>query len=176
MVSKFIGIMLGIALANSIGSSMPLALASFTVVTWIHMFCNLKSYQCIHLRTLNPYRASKLSHVSHLLYFPYCGVSNPLHQFIRYSFHAPRLTCVFKKTIVTGLVFSEYLRSGQAPPIKDVNDEEPLFPAVPFLRIISAGHVSCSLSLKQGSCNFFSLLQVAFTFSYAFFLSRKLMI
>ncbi|CAK7356910.1 unnamed protein product [Dovyalis caffra] len=93
MVSKFIGIMLGIALANCIGSSTPLALASFSVVTWIHMFCNLKSYQSIQLRTLNPYRAS--------------------------------------------LVFSEYLLSGQAPPVKEVNAEEPLFPAVPFLNIYS---------------------------------------
>lgn len=59
MVSKAIGIMLGIALANHIGSSMPFALASFSVVTWIHMYCNLKSYQSIELRTLNPYRASK---------------------------------------------------------------------------------------------------------------------
>lgn len=58
MVSKAIGIMLGIALANQIGSSMPFALASFSVVTWIHMYCNLKSYQSIELRTLNPYRAS----------------------------------------------------------------------------------------------------------------------
>ena len=58
MVSKSIGIMLGIALANGIGSSTPLALACFGVVTWIHMLCNLKSYQCIQLRTLNPYRAS----------------------------------------------------------------------------------------------------------------------
>lgn len=60
MVSKSIGIVLGIALANTIGSSTPLALASLTVVTWVHMFCNLKSYQSIHLRTLNPYRGSKL--------------------------------------------------------------------------------------------------------------------
>ncbi|KAG6792415.1 hypothetical protein POTOM_001563 [Populus tomentosa] len=97
MVSKFIGIMLGIALANCIGSSTPLALASFSVVTWIHMFCNLKSYQSIQLRTLNPYRAS--------------------------------------------LVFSEYLLSGQAPPVKEINDEEPLFPAVPFLNIYSKGNV-----------------------------------
>lgn len=59
MVSKAIGIMLGIALANHIGSSMPFALASFSVVTWIHMYCNLKSYQSVELRTLNPYRASK---------------------------------------------------------------------------------------------------------------------
>ncbi|XP_075638891.1 protein root UVB sensitive 1, chloroplastic isoform X1 [Castanea sativa] len=94
MVSKFIGIMLGIGLANNIGSSTSLALASFSVVTWIHMFCNLKSYQSIQLRTLNPYRAS--------------------------------------------LVFSEYLLSGQAPPIKEVNDEEPLFPALPFLNVKSS--------------------------------------
>ncbi|WCJ29030.1 hypothetical protein M5689_010693 [Euphorbia peplus] len=86
MVSKFIGIGLGIGLANCIGSSIPLALASFSVVTLIHMYCNLKSYQCIQVRTLNPYRAS--------------------------------------------LVFSEYLLSGQVPPVKEVNDEEPLFPAL----------------------------------------------
>ncbi|XP_031118196.1 protein root UVB sensitive 1, chloroplastic [Ipomoea triloba] len=60
MVSKGIGIMLGIALANYTSSSTPLALASFGVITWIHMFCNLKSYQSIQLRTLNPYRASLL--------------------------------------------------------------------------------------------------------------------
>ncbi|KAF3673109.1 hypothetical protein FXO38_05796 [Capsicum annuum] len=59
MVSKAIGIMLGIALANCTRSSTSLALASFDVVTWIHMFCNLKSYQSIQLRTLNPYRARK---------------------------------------------------------------------------------------------------------------------
>ncbi|XP_015085810.1 protein root UVB sensitive 1, chloroplastic [Solanum pennellii] len=85
MVSKAIGIMLGIALANCTRSSTSLALASFGVVTWIHMFCNLKSYQSIQLRTLNPYRAS--------------------------------------------LVFSEYLLSGLVPSVKEVNDEEPLFPA-----------------------------------------------
>ncbi|XP_047064486.1 protein root UVB sensitive 1, chloroplastic-like [Lolium rigidum] len=84
MVSKFVGIMLGIALANQIGSSVPLALISFAGVTVVHMYCNLKSYQSIQLRTLNPYRAS--------------------------------------------LVFSEYLLSGQVPSVKEVNDEEPLFP------------------------------------------------
>jgi hypothetical protein len=72
MVSKFIGIMLGIALANCIGSSTPLALASFSVVTWIHMFCNLKSYQSIQLRTLNPYRASNESLL--LFLFPLMGL------------------------------------------------------------------------------------------------------
>ncbi|XP_028795238.1 protein root UVB sensitive 1, chloroplastic [Neltuma alba] len=91
MASKFIGIMLGITLGNCLGSSTPLVLASFSVVTWVHMYCNLKSYQSIQLRTLNPYRAS--------------------------------------------LVFSEYLLSGQAPPVKEVNDEEPLFPAVSILNV-----------------------------------------
>ncbi|KAL4585713.1 hypothetical protein LXL04_010337 [Taraxacum kok-saghyz] len=54
------GIMIGIALANCIRSSTPLALATFGVVTWVHMFCNLKSYQSIQLTTLNPYRATHL--------------------------------------------------------------------------------------------------------------------
>ncbi|KAG0483106.1 hypothetical protein HPP92_011190 [Vanilla planifolia] len=58
MVSKFLGITLGIALANYIGSSTSLALASFSVVAAVHMFCNLKSYQSIQLKTLNTYRAS----------------------------------------------------------------------------------------------------------------------
>ena len=57
-MSKSIGIMLGIVLANAVQSSTPLALASFGVITWVHMFCNLKSYQSIQIRTLNPYRAS----------------------------------------------------------------------------------------------------------------------
>ncbi|XP_021753923.1 protein root UVB sensitive 1, chloroplastic-like [Chenopodium quinoa] len=60
MVSKSIGIMLGIALANRIGSSTQLALACFGIITCVHMYCNLKSYQSIQLRTLNPYRASLL--------------------------------------------------------------------------------------------------------------------
>ncbi|XP_057965152.1 protein root UVB sensitive 1, chloroplastic isoform X2 [Malania oleifera] len=91
MVSKSIGIMLGIVLASSVGSSTTLTLLSFGLVTWVHMFCNLKSYQSIQLRTLNPYRAS--------------------------------------------LVFSEYLLSGQVPPFKEANDEEPLFPALPILNV-----------------------------------------
>ncbi|URE17056.1 Vitamin B6 photo-protection and homoeostasis [Musa troglodytarum] len=57
MVSKFVGIMLGIAMGTHIGSSTPLALASFVAVTGLHMYCNFKSYQSIQLRTLNPYRA-----------------------------------------------------------------------------------------------------------------------
>ncbi|KAL5555667.1 hypothetical protein UlMin_037903 [Ulmus minor] len=91
MVSKSIGILLGIGLANYIGSSTSLSLVSFSVVTCIHMYCNLKSYQSIQIRTLNPYRAS--------------------------------------------LVFGEYLLSGEVPSTKEVNDEEPLFPAVPLLNV-----------------------------------------
>ncbi|XP_058199512.1 protein root UVB sensitive 1, chloroplastic-like isoform X3 [Rhododendron vialii] len=45
MVSKFIGIGLGIALANCIQGSTPLALASFGVVTWIHMFRSSKPFR-----------------------------------------------------------------------------------------------------------------------------------
>ncbi|KAH1106655.1 hypothetical protein J1N35_010423 [Gossypium stocksii] len=110
MISKSIGIGLGIALANCIGSSTSFALASFGVVTWIHMYCNLRSYQSIQLRTLNPYRAS--------------------------------------------LVFSEYLLSGQAPSIKEVNAEEPLFPAVPLLNLLSANRersVVLSSEAKQAA-------------------------
>ncbi|KAK8944629.1 hypothetical protein KSP39_PZI008263 [Platanthera zijinensis] len=91
MVSKFLGIMLGIALANYIGSSTPMALACFSAVTAVHMYCNFRSYQSIQLRTLNPYRSS--------------------------------------------LVFSEYLWSGQVPPIKEVNDEEPFFMNLPHIKI-----------------------------------------
>ncbi|KAG2292744.1 hypothetical protein Bca4012_006395 [Brassica carinata] len=93
MVSKSMGILLGIVVANSIGTSTSLALAAFCVVTSIHMYTNFKSYQCIQLRTLNPYRAS--------------------------------------------LVFSEYLISGQAPLVKEVNYEEPVFPAVRFINLKS---------------------------------------
>ena len=70
-MSKFIGIMLGIALACTI-SSTPLALASFSLVTSIHMFCNLKSCQSIQLRTINPYRVSNQSLL--LFFCPLMGV------------------------------------------------------------------------------------------------------
>lgn len=58
MMSKFLGIMLGIALAKCVGSSTALTAGAFGVITGIHMYANLKSYQSIQLRTLNPYRAS----------------------------------------------------------------------------------------------------------------------
>ncbi|XP_044467266.1 protein root UVB sensitive 1, chloroplastic isoform X3 [Mangifera indica] len=124
MVSKSIGIILGITLANHIGSSTPLALTSFGVVTWIHMFCNLKSYQSIELRTLNPYRAS--------------------------------------------LVFSEYLLSGQAPPVKEVNDDEPLFPALHFLNIKPAKKVV----LKESSSPL-DMLKSLFQVNYLYWLERN---
>lgn len=89
MVSKSLGIIFGIGLSNYAGSSGPLLVASFAIVTSIHMFCNFKSYQAVQLRTLNPYRA--------------------------------------------GLMFSEYIRSGCIPSVREVNDEEPIFPGVPFL-------------------------------------------
>ncbi|KAM7266091.1 hypothetical protein ACFE04_019475 [Oxalis oulophora] len=104
MVSKSIGI----ALARySIGSSPSLAFTSFCVITCVHMYCNLKSYQCIqqnNVGTLKNYRDTLLF-------------------------------------VVTGLVFSEYLLSGQAPPLKEINDDEPLFPAIPSLNMKSASQV-----------------------------------
>ncbi|XP_043696079.1 protein root UVB sensitive 1, chloroplastic [Telopea speciosissima] len=124
MVSKSIGIMLGIALANCIGTSTSLALASFTIVTGVHMFCNLKSYQSIQLRTLNSYRAS--------------------------------------------LVFSEYLLSGQVPPIKEVNDEEPLFPGLPLLNvkpICKAQSQVLSVEAKDAAAQIECRLQLGFKLS-----------
>ncbi|XP_009793517.1 protein root UVB sensitive 1, chloroplastic isoform X2 [Nicotiana sylvestris] len=118
MVSKGVGIMLGIALANCTRSSTSLALASFGVITWIHMFCNLKSYQSIQLRTLNPYRAS--------------------------------------------LVFSEYLLSGLVPSVKEVNDEEPVFPAALLNR--KAAHETqtevLSVNAKQAAARIVQRLQL----------------
>jgi hypothetical protein len=35
----------------------------------------------------------------------------------------------------TGLVFSEYLLSGQVPSVKVVNDEEPFFESFPYLTV-----------------------------------------
>ncbi|ERM94718.1 protein root UVB sensitive 1, chloroplastic [Amborella trichopoda] len=119
MVSKSIGIMLGIALANHIGASGPLAAASFGVVTAVHMFCNLKSYQSIQLRTLNPYRGS--------------------------------------------LVFSEYLLSGEVPPVKEVNDEEPLFSGSSFLKVVPVQHAQSqvlSAEAKEAAAQIESRLQL----------------
>lgn len=96
------------------------------------MYCNLKSYQSIQLRTLNPYRASNIS------------VSTFLLNENSSSFYNAKLI----PSMLTGLVFSEYLLSGQAPSIKEVNDEEPLFPAVPFLNLLSTNRVGYFFSLS----------------------------
>lgn len=58
MVSKSIGIVLGIALSGYAGASGPMLVATFIAVSGAHMLCNLRSYQAVQLRTLNPYRAS----------------------------------------------------------------------------------------------------------------------
>lgn len=58
MVSKSVGIALGIAVSAYVGSTGPLLVSTFFGVTALHVFCNLKSYQAVQLRTLNPYRAS----------------------------------------------------------------------------------------------------------------------
>ncbi|XP_022716743.1 protein root UVB sensitive 1, chloroplastic-like isoform X2 [Durio zibethinus] len=61
------------------------------------------------------------------------------------------------------LVFSEYLLSGQAPSIKEVNDEEPLFPAVPFLNLLSGNRelsVVLSSEAKQAASEIEHRLQL----------------
>ncbi|KAF3781058.1 root UVB sensitive 1 protein [Nymphaea thermarum] len=124
MVSKSVGIILGIALANYVASSGTLTAISFGVVTALHMLCNIKSYQSIQLRSLNPYRAS--------------------------------------------LVFSEYLLSGQVPPIKEVNDEEPLFPGIPSLKIKSLQQEKdqvLSTEAKQAAAQINFRLQLGTKFS-----------
>jgi len=42
----------------------------------------------------------------------------------------------------TGLVFGEYLLSGLIPSVKEVNDEEPFFPALPLVSLKPASKVS----------------------------------
>ncbi|GJS22556.1 protein root UVB sensitive 1, chloroplastic [Tanacetum coccineum] len=124
IVCKSIGIMLGIALANCIQASTPLALASFGAVTWIHMFCNLKSNQSIQLRTLNPYRVS--------------------------------------------LVFGEYRLSGLVPSVKEVNDEEPFFPALPLLSLKPASKV-----ILKDVCTPQDMLKSMFHVSYLYWLEKN---
>lgn len=48
-------------------SSTHMALASFEVVTWVNIFNNLKSYQSIQLRTLNPFHARLVSAGANIL-------------------------------------------------------------------------------------------------------------
>ncbi|KAL2619915.1 hypothetical protein R1flu_000120 [Riccia fluitans] len=58
MASKSVGIGLGILISGYVGSSGPLLVITFGVVSALHIFFNVKSYQAVQLRTLNPYRAS----------------------------------------------------------------------------------------------------------------------
>ncbi|KAG6557415.1 hypothetical protein Mapa_000684 [Marchantia paleacea] len=58
MASKSVGIGLGILISGYVGSSGPLLVVTFGAVSALHIFFNLKSYQAVQLRTLNPYRAS----------------------------------------------------------------------------------------------------------------------
>nr|GEX52761.1 protein root UVB sensitive 1, chloroplastic isoform X1 [Tanacetum cinerariifolium] len=169
MVSKSIGIMLGIALANCIQASTPLALASFGAVTWIHMFCNLKSYQCIQLRTLNPYPAKPEGELIRLGAAPspdrlatgcegcptmavatfqkILEVDMLFFSEKTILFGAIRLQrCLstlaeMKSGLIQAIVLVQwkvppvsgpYLLSGLVPSVKEVNDEEPFFPALPL--------------------------------------------
>ena len=62
MVSKSLGILGGIVVSHYVGPSGTMLAATFLVVSSVHMFCNLRSYQAV-LRTLNPYRASMILNV-----------------------------------------------------------------------------------------------------------------
>ncbi|KAJ7522054.1 hypothetical protein O6H91_19G081400 [Diphasiastrum complanatum] len=60
MVSKSVGIALGLGISSHVGASGPLLVVTFVGVTIFHVVCNLKSYQAVQLHTLNTYRASLL--------------------------------------------------------------------------------------------------------------------
>lgn len=49
----------------------------------------------------------------------------------------------------TGLVFSEYLLSGLVPSVKEVNNEEPVFPAFPLLIVKPESEVGPFLALHH---------------------------
>ena len=59
MVSKSLGILGGIMVSHYVGPSGPMLAVTFLLVSSVHMLCNLRSYQAVQLRTLNPYRASR---------------------------------------------------------------------------------------------------------------------
>ncbi|CAL5359347.1 unnamed protein product [Camellia sinensis] len=124
MVSKSIGIMLGIALANCIQSSTPLALASFCVVTW--------NTHVLQSEVISIHSTKDSESIS----CKYCGSFVKYHlaenAVIGFNVDEGSDMCYAS---VPCLVFSEYLLSGLVPSIKEVNDEEPLFPAVPILNL-----------------------------------------
>eukprot|EP00850_Spirogloea_muscicola_P023386 SM000353S13162 [mRNA] locus=s353:31753:34866:+ [translate_table: standard] len=58
MASKSLGIALGIAISGRVGARGPALAAAYAAISSFHLYCNLRSYQAIQLRTLNPYRAA----------------------------------------------------------------------------------------------------------------------
>ncbi|GBG73461.1 hypothetical protein CBR_g16803 [Chara braunii] len=66
MVSKWVGIAIGIAVSSKVGNRGPALWATYLTICALHLYCNMKSYQTVHLRTLNPYRAAlAFSHYLH---------------------------------------------------------------------------------------------------------------
>ncbi|CAI5498344.1 unnamed protein product [Closterium sp. Naga37s-1] len=57
MVSKTLGMALGIAIAPHVGTRGPLLWATHAMLSAMHLFCNYRSYKAVQLRTLNPFRA-----------------------------------------------------------------------------------------------------------------------
>ncbi|CAI5513061.1 unnamed protein product [Closterium sp. Naga37s-1] len=57
MVSKTLGMALGIAIAPHVGNRGPLLWATHGLLSAAHLFCNYRSYKAVQLRTLNPFRA-----------------------------------------------------------------------------------------------------------------------
>ncbi|CAI5459858.1 unnamed protein product [Closterium sp. Yama58-4] len=57
MVSKTLGMALGIAIAPHVGTRGPLLWATHALLSATHLFCNYRSYKAVQLRTLNPFRA-----------------------------------------------------------------------------------------------------------------------
>ncbi|GAQ78426.1 Protein of unknown function DUF647 [Klebsormidium nitens] len=58
MFAKSLGIPLGILVAGRVGHTGPVLALTYAAVTLAHLFCNLRSYQAVQLRTLNPDRAT----------------------------------------------------------------------------------------------------------------------
>jgi len=63
------------------------------------------------------------------------SVGSSIDFFHHLKFYFPILILSIPFWHLTGLVFSEYLLSGGVPRIKEVNDEEPLFPGLPFVNL-----------------------------------------
>ncbi|CAI6012336.1 unnamed protein product [Closterium sp. NIES-65] len=57
MVSKTLGMALGIVVAPHVGTRGPLLWATHGLLSAAHLFCNYRSYKAVQLRTLNPFRA-----------------------------------------------------------------------------------------------------------------------